>query len=159
MNFIRNAPKIRITFFTNAETIEFLVHDRYQNFIVPEHDTPIERENTLDFIQLRTSLFNAQRTGGDDCKRETKRARSLACAHEQAPTAVQLQLCVQAGNAGGGMEAAWWAHSVSSPLPPFSLSHHDYGSYTPLPLFSSSRTLSFTRSCIAVYASRSRSFH
>ena len=47
-----------------------------------------------------------------------ERARSLACAHERATAAVQLQLCVQAGNAGGGMEAAWWAHSVSSLLPP-----------------------------------------
>lgn len=46
------------------------------------------------------------------------RARSLACAHERATAAVQLQLCVQAGNAGGGMEAAWWAHSVSSLLLP-----------------------------------------
>lgn len=43
-----------------------------------------------------------------------RRARSLACA-EPRTAAVQLQLCVQAGNAGGGMEAARWAHSLPGP--------------------------------------------
>lgn len=49
------------------------------------------------------------------CTRERRRSsRSLACA-EPRTAEVQLQLCVQAGNAGGGMEAAWWAHSLPGP--------------------------------------------
>lgn len=40
---------------------------------------------------------------------------------------MQLQLCVQAGNAGGGMEAAQWAHSLPGlsvlfPRPSYSIS-------------------------------------
>lgn len=68
----------------------------------------------------RTCVCEFARVSARDYTRE-RRARSLACAHERATAAVQLQLCVQAGNAGGGMEAAWWAHSLPG-LCSFSLS-------------------------------------
>lgn len=84
----------------------------------------IERKNLhairFDIREENASLIHTAYRRRDDCERARDgRARSLACAHERTTAAVQLQLCVQAGNAGGGMEAARWAHSVSSLLFPF----------------------------------------
>lgn len=90
--------------------------------------TLIERKNLhairFDIREENASLIHTAYRQRDDCERASERARdgrarSLACAHERTTAAVQLQLCVQAGNAGGGMEAARWAHSVSSLLFPF----------------------------------------
>lgn len=75
---------------------------------------------TVRYREESASLIHTAYRRRDDCERARDgRARSLACAHERTTAAVQLQLCVQAGNAGGGMEAARWAHSVSSLLFPF----------------------------------------
>lgn len=48
-------------------------------------------------------------------ERERRDARAISHVRSHALPAVQLQLCVQAGNAGGGMEAAQWAHSLPGP--------------------------------------------
>lgn len=87
------------------------------------HDTLLSRGKTYTLygsISRRERVVNTHSVPAKRWLRARDgRARSLACAHERTTAAVQLQLCVQAGNAGGGMEAARWAHSVSSLLFPF----------------------------------------
>lgn len=95
-------------------------------------DAIVARRAIQIYIYTRTCIAHTS-IQTHTCTRERRRSsRSLACA-EPRTAAVQLQLCVQAGNAGGGMEAAWWAHSLPGPSilhlrlsrsisPPFSLS-------------------------------------